>query len=191
MESQPTQLMKFSRGLTSAVITNLNLSFDDDWLVCTTSRGTFHIYEFETNSFVVINSRNSFEVVRSLLSNDPVQERTISPVNIRSSSMDNATSDLGYDDFFIDSGKNVFMGTNVSHPYDGMKSNEQRRSRAPFLLWNPFGIISLTIVEKEIAASSPLISSSISILNRGISEWNVCRSKDWDDFFLPVTYFVI
>lgn len=190
MKSQATKLMKFSRGLTSATITNLNLSFDDDWLVCTTSRGTAHVYEFETNSCVVINSRNSFEVVRSLLSSNPVQERTISPVKIRSSSMDNATSDLGYDDFFVDSGKNVFMGTSFFHQSEGMKSSDFKRVRVPFLLWNPFGIVSLTILEKDLCFSSSS-KSSISILNRGISEWNVCRSNDWEEFALPVRFVII
>ncbi len=71
----PTMIMKFARGLTSAIVTTIIPSPDDQYLACCTLRGTTHLYKTEhqadrqgstLQAALRINSRNSLQVRMTL-----------------------------------------------------------------------------------------------------------------------------
>jgi WD40 repeat protein len=183
-KGSPFKIMKFSRGLTPADVTNLHLSADDEWLFCATSRGTLHIFDFNSPNSIKINSRNSYQVVKSLLSPDASRDPSASSVKFKSSSMDNATNELGYDDFFVDNRKNIFRTVSILE--NG--TDHQTTPRTTFFIWNPFGVLSMYQIEKKISKGEIDSSAKVLLLlnRKGPTEWNACRPKDWDEIAFPV-----
>jgi hypothetical protein len=192
-KQQPTCVMKFARGFTSAFITHLQISNDSQWMSCTTSRGTTHVYKTEEYSnrtlypCARINSRNTIQMVRTMLSVESNQESLgSSPLYVKpSTSVDNATSDLGYDDIFLDTMKNVPMATFLPLKWVKIKNSvnsELYLKRLPLLTWNPFGKISLIYIDitQQLDPNNNLKNGfkySISC----VSEWTVCRSLEWQE----------
>jgi hypothetical protein len=187
--------MKFARGFTSALITHLEISNDSQWMSCTTARGTTHVYKTEEKSngtlypCARINSRNTIQVVRTMLSVDSTQESLgSSPLHLKpSTSVDNATSDLGYDDIFSDTMKNVPMATFLPLKWVKLKNSVNRElylRRLPLLSWNPFGKISLIYIDitQQLNPMNNVKNGlQFSYSTSCVSEWTVCRSLDWQE----------
>ncbi|KAI8902991.1 hypothetical protein BC833DRAFT_5927 [Globomyces pollinis-pini] len=211
-KSQPTCVYKLSRGYTSAIITHIQPSFDERWVSCTTSRGTTHLYQIEPQStnipqgqvqHIRINSRNSIQVIKSLLSNEQTQETlSSSPIHVRlSSSLDNATADLGYDDVFIDAYKNTHMATFFPSIMNQSKNvNDLLHKRFPILTWDPFGKLSLVYIDTSqyldqsngfnipgVSGISKSKSSSETLEIKwksnitNVSEWSIGRNINWGE----------
>ncbi|KAJ3268814.1 Breast carcinoma amplified sequence 3 [Terramyces sp. JEL0728] len=201
VKQPPTCVMKFGRGFTFAVITHLEISNDGHWLSCSTSRGTNHLYHMDNlsnanqTSSVKVNSRNSLQVVKSLFQVENSQETLgSSPVNIRlSSSVDNATSDMGYDDAFVDAYKNIPMTTFIRQCGNKVKSMDPTlQKRIPLLSWDPYGKITLIHVDMYVQPELPSNPSVPAIVTSAItkkmkmsvtkiSEWTVCRNPSWQE----------
>jgi WD40 repeat protein len=185
-QQQPNCVMKFARGYTSALITHLSMSIDSKWVSCSTSRGTTHLYQADlgnskTSPCCRIHSRSSIQVVKSILSTDGESLGT-SPLVKPSSSMDHATSDLGYDDIFFDTFKNISKTTLLPIVQNKIHCDgtELYQKRLPILCWNPFG--KLTLVQVEITQQLDSSKLGIKQVCTPFSqyEWSVCRSLDWE-----------
>ncbi|KAJ3344588.1 hypothetical protein HDU91_000186 [Kappamyces sp. JEL0680] len=189
----PPCIRKFARGFTSAIVTNLTPSPDDQWLSCSTLRGTTHLYKIEPTTSMQqvslrINSRNSLQVMRSLFAAGTTPESLgSSPVHVKApSSMDNATSDLGYDDVSLDMAKNVwstcFLPSSVANVKSASGTSMQKRF--PLLVWDPYGKLALVhtfMTAPEAAAASMTSWARSKFSATCVSEWNAARSSSWKE----------
>ena len=187
----PTCVMTFSRGFTSALITDLSPSLDDRWLAISTSRGTVHLYNIEPKFIAAairsssapttvqsisvtmrLNSRNPLQVARSLLPQSP-DALGSSPVHVSkpSSSVDNATNDLGFEEMTLDTTKNVFT---VKF---GIGKKCEGGVKYPLLLYDPFGKVNIVMIGVLPAAASKATKFTTSIL----LETQVCRNLDFKE----------
>ena len=195
----PVCLTRFIRGLTSATVTNLSISNDDQWLTVATSTGTVHLYQITGESSnlacLKLNSRNVIQMARSMF---PTTGSSLSPRNTKiSSSIENEASDLGYDDVYVDALQNVPMGFILpSTILDKNSPTEKRRSNGsfdklllPVLCWNPFGKLSLSMVRMTeaniITETGPKTKTTFSMANS--IEWNVCRMSHWEERFCSLS----
>jgi hypothetical protein len=193
--SQPICLTKFSRGLTPAFISGLNISSDNKWLTCTTSRGTVHFYNIDSfshknvSSSIRINSRNPVQMARSMF---PAGDMlNTSPRNGRlSSSVDNDTSDLGYDDAFIDPLQNIPMTFILPAVTQGTSRTDGplvQVVRIPILCWNPFGKLSLANLEMVTKSTGSENGLKTTFSLSSTFEWDVCRRIEWGECsFKPI-----
>lgn len=190
----PTCVMTFSRGFTPALITDLSPSLDDRWLAVSTSRGTVHLYNIEPKLIAAairsssstsaptivqpisvtmrLNSRNPLQVARSLLPQSP-DALGGSPAHISkpSSSVDNATNDLGFEEMTLDTTKNVFIVKfGIGKKYEG-------GVKYPLLLYDPFGKVNIAMIGVLPAAASKATKFTTSIL----IEKQVCRNLDFKE----------
>ena len=194
----PSCVMTFARGYTTALITDLTPSLDDRWLAVSTSRGTAHLYHIEPKYLVAavrgtssqastipvtlrVNSRNPLQVARSLLPQSP-ESLGSSPIYVLkpSSSVDHATSDLGFEDISLDTTKNVFCTAFGV----GFKSLKDSSAKYPFVLFDPFGKLCATLIEPVSPGSG---SSSFGVpLKFSVNvliESSVCRTVDFKEVF--------
>ena len=165
---EPTCIMTFARGYTTAMITDLTPSLDDRWLSISTSRGTAHLYNIEPKFIAAafrlnpgfltaaipvsirINSRNPLQVVRSLFPQSP-DSLGSSPAHMNkpSSFVDHATADLGYEEMTLDTVRNVFsVKFGISKKY-----KDETRAKYPLLLYDPFGKVTITMIEPVFGTS--------------------------------------
>jgi hypothetical protein len=186
-KSQPQCVMKFHRGYTSALITHVSMSVDSQWLTCTTSRGTTHLYQCDPAQQSIspccrINSRNSIQVMKSFLSPDSESLGT-SPMVKPSSSMDHATSDLGFDEFVVDTFKNVCMTAFMPLQWTKLKPNgtDLYQKRLPLLCWNPFGKLTSVRIEITHQIDPGRHGTRLNCTENFQAEWTVARQDDWEE----------
>ena len=188
-------MTRFVRGLTSATVTNLSISNDDQWLTVSTSTGTVHLYQITAESSnlacMKLNPRNVIQMARAMF---PSTGSSLSPRNTKmSTSIENEANDLGYDDVYVDALQNVPMGFVLPcTKLDKNQSADQRKSTndrllVPVLCWNPFGKLSLSTVKmiENYIVSESGVKSKLSFTLTNSVEWNVCRLAHWEERFCP------
>ncbi|KAI8909158.1 hypothetical protein EDD86DRAFT_150337 [Gorgonomyces haynaldii] len=99
IKSLPKCIFKLERGITTAIITDINISPDERYVTVTSSRGTTHVFEPEKTSepLTRLCSRSSYQMVKNLMGSKSLDTAQVH----FSTSIDEAISDEAFEDIEI------------------------------------------------------------------------------------------